>query len=662
MSPVPRSAIRRAIDVLLGSGCLCATLAAAQAPVAEAVAASRGAEATPPVIVISATRHAMALVDAPAAISVVPAESIEQLGADNLLEALRGESGITLFGRTIGGRKTLALRGMESRHTLYLVDGRRIGASDGVIGHTDFQLGWVAPEEIERIEVVRGPLSALYGAEALGGVLQIVTRAPAATLQGNATVEGSWAEGGRGGGGHRAAARVSGPLAEGLRVALVAVDSRRAAVAAATDPRISELEGRHRQDGGVRLAWDVAPNHRLEFDGRTGLEERFGFAVERSGRRRVYYSDTDVRRSHGAFSWFADWPGEGEWRSQLAAYGSHLAMVNGRTSGVAALRSNALADDVLDGQVSGRPAPGHLLVAGFEGRRERLSNTALPGGRGSVEHRSIYAHDEWAAGRGLDLSGGLRHDRHERFGEVWSPRLYAVWRVAPQWSLKGGASRGFKPPTLKQITPGYAEDEGPNTFFSDASLRPETNTAVEMGAGFDRADFGATAMIFHNRVRDLIVPRFLGTVAGRDQYVFANLEDARLRGVELAGTWRVGGFTLGANWQWLEAEDGAGRPLERRPRHAAGLHVAWAGGPWHARWRVDHVSEQWLAAAVAGQPAQPVPSLTTMTASVGRRLDPGLDLELGVSNLGDQSLAERSPLFTWAEAPRTWRLTLRGRW
>jgi outer membrane receptor for ferrienterochelin and colicins len=337
-------------------------------------------------------------------------------------------------------------------------------------------------------------------------------------------------------------------------------------------------------------------------------------------------------------------------------------MVNARTNGVAALRSNALADDVIDGQLSGRPAPEHLLVAGFEGRRERLSNTALPAGRASAEHRSVYAHDEFALQPGLSLSGGLRYDGHERFGEVWSPRLYAVWQPAPDWTVKGGASRGFKPPTLKQITPGYAEDEGPNTFFSDPSLRPETNNAFEIGAGFDQAGFGAMAMLFHNRVHNLIVPRFLGTVAGRDQYVYASLDRAHLQGLELAGTWRLGSTTVAANWQWLDARDGAGQRLERRPRNAAGLQVAWAEGPWHARWRVDHVSEQLLAAAVAAQPPQQVPSLTTMAASLGRRLDPGLDLELGVSNFGELDLAQRSPLFTWAEAPRTWRLALRGRW
>ncbi len=617
----------------------------------------------PQVIVISATRHAMALADAPASISVVPRETIEQLGADNLLDMLRGETGITLFGRTIGGRRTLALRGMESRHTLYLVDGRRIGASDGLIGHTDFQLGWVAPEEIERVEVVRGPLSALYGAEALGGVVQIVTRAPSARFEGSATAEGRYAEGGRGGGGHRAAARVSGPLGEGLRIAVVAADTRSAALSSPTDPRVSELEGRHKHDGALRLAWDAAAGQRLDFDVRSGHEERFGDAVERSGRRRVYFTDTDVHRGHAALSWFADWGGVGEWRTQLAGYGSHLTMKNARTNGVSALRSNALSDDVLDGQASGRPAAQHLVVGGFELRRERLGNDALPGGRSSAEHRALYAHDEVRAGAVWVLHAGLRYDSHERFGEVWSPRLYAVWNVAPGWIVKGGASRGFKPPTLKQITPGYAEDEGPNTFFSDPTLRPETNTAAEAGGGYDGRDFGISAMLFHNRVQNLIVPRFLGTVAGRDQYVFASLDRARLLGLELALAVRVeGGLALTGNTQWLEAEDGAGQRLERRPRIAVGLGLQWASGPWHARWRLDHVGPQKLAAAVAGQPAQEAPSLRMMTASIGQRLGGGLDLEFGVNNFEDLSLARRSPLFTWAEPPRTWRLTLRGRW
>ena len=129
-------------------------------------------------MVVTATRHLMLESLAPAALSVVTRQEIETRGADNLLDALRAEPGVSLQGRAIGGRKVLSLRGMDSKHTLFLVDGRRIGASDGVIGHSDFQYDWIAVEDIERVEVVRGPLSVLYGSEAMGGVVNVITRDP----------------------------------------------------------------------------------------------------------------------------------------------------------------------------------------------------------------------------------------------------------------------------------------------------------------------------------------------------------------------------------------------------------------------------------------------------------------------------------------------------
>ena len=131
------------------------------------------------------------------------AEGAER-GADNVFEALRGEPGLSLIGRTISGRRNLSLRGMDGRHTLFLVDGMRIGGTDGVVGHSDFQYDWVPVQDIERIEVLRGPMSVLYGAEALGGVVNVVTRAPGERWAFGALAEGSWSDGGQGGGGQAA--------------------------------------------------------------------------------------------------------------------------------------------------------------------------------------------------------------------------------------------------------------------------------------------------------------------------------------------------------------------------------------------------------------------------------------------------------------------------
>lgn len=614
-------------------------------------------------VVVSATRHAMSQVDAPAAMSVVSADDIAQRGADNLLEALRGETGVAVFGRTIAGRKALALRGMDPRHTLFLVDGQRISASDGVIGHSDFQLDWVAMDQIDRIEVVRGPLSVLYGAEALGGVVQVFTRPLAAQFEGRAALEGTQTTSSRGGEGHRVSASVSGPLGERLRAGLSVSDSRRQAVASALDPRLSDLEGRHKQEASWRLRWAPASGHALELEQRWGQEERWADSIERSGRRRLFQSVTDLDRDHAALTWSADWGGQGDWRSTVRAYESRLAMRNQRNNGVAALRPNRLADRIAEVQFSGQPRAGHLLSAGAELRQESLRNEGLPGGSAESEHRSLLLQDEISLSRTLSLTAGLRHDAHQRFGGEWSPRLYAVWRVTPQWVLKGGYSHGFKAPTLKQITPGYQEDEGPYTYLSNPSLQAETNQGAELGLAYDTARTGVQFMLFDNRVNHLIVPQQVTAVGPRITYRYENIERARLRGAEWSGRMHLaGGWTVSASYQVLEAQDGHGARLEKRPRHTLGGALAWAAGAWRAGLRIDATAGQLMAPAVVGQPLQPAPPLSFVGASVSRDLTAGLNLSLGVNNLSGTNPPERSALYSWGEAPRSWRLALRSRW
>ena len=615
-----------------------------------------------PQVVVSATRHAMALADAPAAIAVITAAQIEQRGADNVLEALRGETGISLFGRTISGRKTVSLRGMDARHTLFLVDGRRIGASDGVIGHSDFQLDWIAVDDIERIEVLRGPLSVLYGAEALGGVVQIFTRKPAERLQASMRLEGTLGDDWRGGDGHRASVRVSAPLLDTLGATLTVADGRRGAVASSSDPRISALEARHKQEAALRLLWRPAALHELDLEQRSGHEERDALMVERSGKKRVYVSDTTLARSHSALSWRADWGGAAELRSTLRAYESRIEMDNWRSNGVTALNPNALRDRVLEAEASARHGM-QLFTGGAEARDEHLDNRGLPGGGATISHRSVFLQDELELSRALTLTGGLRHDDHQQFGTKLSPRLYAVWRAAPGWVLKGGYSTGYKPPTLKQITPGFTEDEGPYTYVSNPALRPETNRATEIGLAWDTRASGVQAMLFDNRVDDLVVATLYGTAGTRQTLRFENVDRARLRGLELSGRQLLGaGLSLQLNYQYLQASDGTGQRLEKRPRHSLGAQLDWQQGPWRGQLRADHARDMVLATGVSGQAPQPVPDITVTAFSVGYAFSPKLDLDFGASNLANVDLAQKSALYTWSEAPRTWRLALRARY
>lgn len=614
-------------------------------------------------VVVSATRHALAQVDAPASISVINQQQISERGADNLFDALRGEPGLSMIGRTISGRRNVSIRGMDGRHTLFLVDGKRISTSDGVVGHSDFQYDWVAVQDIERIEVVRGPMSVLYGGEALGGVVNVITRAPGDRWSLRAMLEGAWADGGRGGDGYRAAVSADGPLSDQWRLGVSVADSRRQAVAGIVDPRLADLEGRDKQDGALRLAWLPAAGQQIDFEHREGREERWAGVRERPAPRRFHQSMHDLERSHTSLGWSADWAGPLRASSLLRAYSSRFEVDNRRTLGVAPIRPQSLRDDVVEGQGTLAPAAGQLYTAGFEWRDEQLDNEVLPGGRGAVEHKAVFGQAELDLAPGLALTMGLRHDEHERFGGEWSPRLYAVWKAAPGWVVKGGYGHGYKAPNIKQISPGYREDEGPNTFFGNPTLQPESNDAIEVGAGWERAGLGLQATLFRNQVDQLIVPKLFGTVAGRGQYVFENIDQARLQGVEIESRAALpAGWQVGLNYTYLDARDGNGQRLEKRPRHLVGAQLDWTGGLWRAVLRADHQADQLIAPVTVGQPLQPLPDTTRVSAQVARRLAKGLELALGVDNLNQLELANESPLFTWAEAPRTWRLTLRGEW
>ncbi len=612
-------------------------------------------------VVVSATRHAMALIDAPAAMTVVTPAQIVERGADNLFEALRGETGLSLIGRTISGRRNLSIRGLDGRHTLFLVDGMRVGATDGVVGHSDFQYDWVPVEAIARIEVLRGPMSVLYGAEALGGVVNVITRAPGDTWALQATAEGSWADGDLGGDGYRAAVSVSGPLAARWRLGVTASDSRRQEILNAAEPRLGDLEGRDKRDASMHLVWLPVSGHQFDLVQRSGQEDRWAGVRERSGQRRFHQSLHDIGRSHSSLGWTADWGDAWQAHSLLRAYGSRVEINNSRTQGVTALRPQTLDDRVLEGQGSVAPAAGRVYTAGFEWRDERLNNEALAGGHGQARHQAIFGQAELDLAPALALTVGLRHDQHDRFGGEWSPRAYAVWKPAPQWVVKGGIGHGFKAPTLKQISPDYREDEGPYTYFGNPALQPETNNATEIGAGWDSSTLGLQAMLFHNRIDNLIVPRLFGKVAGRAQYVFENIDQARMQGVELEGRATLpAGWLLSGNYTYLDATDGNGVRLEKRPRHLLAVQIGWHGGAWSANLRAECHADQLIAPVVVGKPMQALPDLTRVSAQVSRELSKNLSLSLGVHNLGNLRLADESPLFTWAEAPRTWRVALRG--
>ncbi len=606
-----------------------------------------------PQVTVTATRHEEDARTAPASVTVFDRASIHDKAGNDLLSVIEQSPGLTLAPRQVGGRKTFSLRGMDSRHTLTLIDGRRISATDDVIGHSDYQYGWVPLAAVERVEVIRGPLSALYGSEALGGVVNVITRWPTDQWEGSVRLSGQRvADHAWGGGGGKLGLYAGGPMGRGLSVRLNAEAGDVDPIANRDHPGHSEIEGRRTASGGIAARYQLNAHHSFEAGWQQGRDERFYDDVD-VRRRQPFESRYQLDRRHGHIQWSGKFSGV---TTQLRAYRSAIDVSNTRTHGIPSTRPQLMKDVVGDGFAQWRMGM-HRLTAGGEWRRESLVNAGLKGGQDSARHQAVFAQDEISIDTSLVATLGARLDQHELFGRQLSPRAYLVWEATPQLVLKGGFGSAFKAPTLKQISPNYVGAEGPHTFLGNARIRPESSRSFELGADWQSGALALRGTVFHTRVKDLITMRLVEQQGARRIYQYDNVNRASMHGAELGLTW-----DFAPGWRWnndltlLRTRDAAtGKELLDRPRQMLRSQLQWrSASGFSARLSADYTGRQRIYSG------QRLPSYTVVNASVGQQINKTFSWHAGVDNIGDVRLADKSADFGYAIGGRTYHLSLRA--
>ena len=642
--PLVRRPVALAALLALAGAAQAQSEAVAQAPTAVVAQAQ-----TLPSVTVTATLNEQDARTAPASVTVIGREELDARNATDLLDAVRGAPGITLSPRQVGGRKTIALRGLEGKHTLTLIDGRRITASDDVVGHSDYQYGWLPMSAIERIEVIRGPMSALYGSEALGGVVNLITRKPKDRWVGSVGISGSnptsSSEGESTG---KASVYASGPVGERLTLRVNGEVAHSAPVANRADARYSDIEGRHGQSGGLTATFALTPQQTLEAGWTGSNEQRFYDTV--SSAKKAYRSTYDVDRTQTHLGWEGRFD---SWRGRVQAYRSEIDITNTATNGVSPTRPQDLTDEVIDGHASFKLG-GHQVTVGGEWRDETLVNAGLKNGSDSATHKALFVQDELALSQSLMLTAGLRADHHQLFGSELSPRAYLVWEASPALVVKGGFGHAFKAPTLKQISPNYVGAEGPHTFMGNANVQPESSNSFEVGADWQVAPgWTLRATAFNTEVKDLITYRLLSTVGTRRTYLYDNVDAARIRGLEAGMAWDIS-----RSWSWsndltlLNTRDKTtGKKLADRPSSSLTSRLEWKNASgWSARVAGEFTGSQ------TATDGKPLPSYALWSASVGKQMaldgQRKLVLRAGLENIGNVNLAEKSASFGYAERAR----------
>ncbi|WP_440997911.1 TonB-dependent receptor domain-containing protein [Arhodomonas sp. SL1] len=624
---------------------------------------AHGEVTTSAAVVVSATRTEQQVSTAPASVSVVSGEELRNVPSDDLTDAVRQLPGISLSAGS-QGRSEISIRGMDSDYTLILVDGKRVNSREAVFRHNDYDLGMIPVDAIDRVEVIRGGMSALYGSEALGGVVNIITKPAERTWGGSINAEAAKPTEGRDGLERNTSLRVSGPLVrDHLAFTVTAAYSRREPWRAGDDrvltggdgdpvtrgdgsvvkeSDLGTVEGRDNRDVGARLSWTPAEGQTVKAEIGHREQERFGeYFIRGWGEADQELVRDDLSLSHqGRWSW-----GDSEFR----AYGERI-----ETDSDGVTQTNRLIEGNATAYLGN-----HALTAGAELWRLELEDAPGLGGAGTpgddrVRQAAVYLQDDIMLTDQLDLLLGARVDDHERFGTEVTPRGYLVYRLSPRVTVKGGVATGFKAPTLRQNSPTSqtASCRGACTLVGNPDLEPETSTNYEASVAYDGGAWNSSLTFFRNDVEDLI-ERDLEHAVGSDEdgnpyYTYVNVAEARLQGVE--ATLRrtlTQSLTLTANYTYLDAEDReTGETLTYRPKHSANVRLEGELG-METRWfvRTEYRGEQ-----SDGETTLSGYALTD--AGMSHDLSDTLTVRGGVLNIADQR-TERDDGYSYQERGRT---------
>jgi outer membrane receptor for ferrienterochelin and colicins len=554
-------------------------------------AGAEGDEETHPLpeIVVTGTRTEYAAEDAPVPVQIVTRAQIDATSAVNVAEALDRIPGLYVRRNEEFrlGASTIRMQGADANKVAILLDGRRFrGGVDGVVDLRDIPV-----ENIERIEVIRGPASSLYGSDAMGGVINVITRrgSPRPKLSATSAAGDYGTLLFRGSHGYRV-----GDLGYFLSAQHDETEIARllGGISSQFDDGASDAK-QTRDDVFLQLDYDAGKHHRLGFTGdfapvREGPQsERFDLALAGDWRWRIGEdASLDVAASRYQFERENDLPGFAEDLSYTA------------WSPEARL---------LLGVPTGFWIESHLLTVGHRARIEAIdlqsagaAAVSVPPVEESVDLQSPFVQDEILFGDAVSATLGASVDVHSRYGADPNPRLSVSWKPWPGYRVSAVVGRGYRAPDLRQLFDADFNNitvtpRGLNGYviLGNPDLEPETDLAVNLQLDFRPwPGLDGFLTLFRHDFEDLITVQTCtppdcqpGLDAPLPPLVFRyeNVAEARTQGVELSFT--IDPFLLAARplarhrvridlgYAFLDSQDRSGRPgfdgneLPFRPPH-----------------------------------------------------------------------------------------------
>ena len=530
-------------------------------------------------VAITATREPQVLSRSSADVVVIDAETIRNTTADSVEDLLRRAAGVQIA-RNGGPGQTSGyfVRGTGTSSTVVLVDGVRVGSA--TLGQAEFEA--LSLSQIERIEVLRGPASSLYGADGVGGVIQIFTRRGegAPRFTGGAAIGGYHSRQGDLG--------ISG--AQGAFDYAVSLAAEKSDGVSAVRPGDAfgtfnpDDDGFSRKSGSLRLGWAPASGHRL---GVSLLESRLKAQYDSAEFDAQFNPDPspDFRNRLKTRVAALDYRGAvtGSWTASAQLGHS----IDDAESGGTTTTRFKTERDQATWQNALALAPDQQLVLAYEYLRERASGDAFA--EAPKRHNNALVAGYSGRFDALGVQADVRHDDNSAYGGNTTGRLGLSYEPMPGLKLRALAGTTFRAPTFNDLFfPDYGIPPGTPGF----EIKPERGRSFEIGASWESGDTRLSVTAYRNDVRDLI-----GYEPSIDEnfeplglcppgYAFGcarNIGRARLQGLTFAGAQRWRQWELSGNVELLDATDSdTGNRLNRRAAHQESVTLSWTEDAWTA--------------------------------------------------------------------------------
>ena len=544
-------------------------------------------------VVVTGTGTEHLLRNAPVQTEVISRKMIEDFGGKSIEEILGGLTASFAFNEGDMGSQ-MQLNGLGNNYILILIDGKRIHGDNG--GEND--LGLINPNNIERIEIVKGAQSALYGSDAMAGVINIITKKPHTDglLIENTTRYGNYNDIRQYNGVGIKLGKVQSMTSFQLQhsdgwqntkeewaEAHLLEDSRNYTVNKYTNWQVAEKltyspkegidlyaegsyykKGIYRPQDGVHASCDVYTYDLRYLNAGAAIGGKWLLDPKRKSVSDFVQLDIDWNKHEYYYEYTANTLEDGYYNGQLTHYYPYFPGQTNTQSDQHRLMAN------LKG-VFHLPYS-NTLNTGAEYRYDYLkAPMRVKGGKANDYTAAIYAQDEWDMVRNLNVTAGIRLIENKSFGFHATPKISTMLSMG-DFRLRAGWSMGFKTPTPKELGYHYQKAMGAKLYYylGNENLKPQTSNYYSCGLEYRRNDVSISVTGYINRLKDMItlvnVPvtelpdnatsEFMGDGSGDiTPRMYLNAEDAKTRGIDISAMWHIGEeLTIGGGYTYLDTE------------------------------------------------------------------------------------------------------------